>query len=321
LIDGNLNSYNAVAGSVVVDTLWAVCTYKNTSGNNDTAVFSIDSVGPTGLPVTSKSYTTITVPLYKGVTFTSNTGTETLPGTSADTIYEIWCIPNFTLPRNHIHFSVNLTFLGSKADTFDIGYGFPLSTCSSTCGNPYDYANPHTSVGHTYTDTRTINVNSYLWMFQEYYNNTPTMQPSANGTIISFYQPNDYEWNVCSATCATDTMYFYEQDMAIAASISIADTSTLGVKTINASGLSVAQNTPNPFNKTTQISYNLTKSSDVTFSVYDMTGRVLVNNVYTNSAAGAHTINLSANSFSPGIYFYSFNVNGSIVTKKMVITE
>jgi hypothetical protein len=95
----------------------------------------------------------------------------------------------------------------------------------------------------------------------------------------------------------------------------------LGVKSINQSGLFVDQNYPNPFNKTTQISYTLTKSSDVTFSVYDMTGRVLINNVYTNSGAGDHTITLSANTFSPGVYFYTFNVNGNKVTKKMVITE
>jgi hypothetical protein len=217
------------------------------------------------------------------------------------------------VPAGYIHFDINLTFHGSKADTFELGYGFPLMTCSSSCGS-YDYANPHTFVGAPFTDTRTIDVNSFAngWIYS--YGVTTTL-PTANGTIFG---ANNYEWNVCPGSCTTDTMYLYEQDYAIAASITNYPT---GIANINSNGLSVAQNYPNPFNKTTQINYSLTKSSDVTFSVYDMTGRVLVNNVYTNATPGTHTVSLSANSFSPGVYFYSFDVNGSKVTNKMVITE
>jgi hypothetical protein len=109
------------------------------------------------------------------------------------------------------------------------------------------------------------------------------------------------------------------QDIALFAEVSFRNPT--GVNEVATSGLSVGQNYPNPFNKETTISYSLTKSSDVTFTIYDMTGRILTNNNYGSVASGQHTINLSANSFSPGIYFYSFNVNGSVVTKKMVITE
>jgi hypothetical protein len=86
-------------------------------------------------------------------------------------------------------------------------------------------------------------------------------------------------------------------------------------------GLSVAQNYPNPFSKNTQITYTLAKLSDVNFTVYDMTGRVLINNIYSNTSPGEHTINLSANALSSGVYFYSFNINGVIITKNMVITK
>ncbi len=317
LEDGALNSYNM--STVYVDTLWVICVYKNTSGMNDTLQFNVDKVSPTtGLP-TATVYQTINVPIYKGVTFTTNNGTLKLPGTTTDSLYTAIAIPatNLQLPPGVIHFAVNVTFLGSKLDTFELGYGFPLSTCPGGACNTYDYANPPTAVGHLYTDTRTINVNSYAngWL---YYNATTTTYPDAQGCIFANFQANNYEWNVCPGTCTTDTMLFYEQDYAIAASITDYPTA---ISTVNANGLSVGQNYPNPFNKTTQITYSLTKSSDVTFSIYDMTGRVLVNNVYNNSGAGQHIINLDANSFSPGVYFYTFNVNGSTVTKKMVITE
>ena len=61
--------------------------------------------------------------------------------------------------------------------------------------------------------------------------------------------------------------------------------------------------------------------SNVAFSVYDMTGRELVHNNYTTVAPGNHVITIQANRFTPGIYFYSFNVNGTKVTRKMVITQ
>jgi hypothetical protein len=312
LIDGSLNPYNAT--TVSVDTLWLICAYKNTSAANDTLVFTIKNLPASGLP-TGATYTTAVVPIYPGVTFATTGGNLVLPGNNLDTLYEAIAIPNFMLPAGQIHFDVNVTFNGSKADTFELGYGFPLNTCSSACGS-YDYANPGTYVGHLFTDTKTIHVNSYANGWQLYYSNVVTTLPTANGTIFG---ANNYEWNVCPGTCTTDTMFLYEQDYAVAASVT--DVYTTGIKTVTGAGLSVSQNFPNPFNKNTEITYNLTKSSDVTFSVYDMTGRVLVNNVYTNSGAGDHVINLSANTFSPGVYFYSFNVNGSVVTKKMVITE
>jgi len=97
--------------------------------------------------------------------------------------------------------------------------------------------------------------------------------------------------------------------------------STLGVNNIPAPEFSISQNTPNPFNQSTVIKYNLTKSSNVVFTVYDMTGRELTNSTYSTVAPGQHSIELAANQFTPGVYLYTFNINGVKVTKRMVITE
>ncbi len=115
----------------------------------------------------------------------------------------------------------------------------------------------------------------------------------------------------------TDGDNFY-QDINIFA---LVDLDPSGINEVNSPGFSVAQNYPNPFNVQTQINYNLTKSSDVVFSVYDMTGRELMNNSLSTVAPGQHTINISANQFTPGVYMYTFNVNGNVVTKRMVITQ
>lgn len=310
IVDGADNIYSATPGTMVVDTIWALVGYKNTTNTNDTVIFSIDHVDGTGYP-TATSYTTVTVPMYHYVTF----GANVLPGTSVDSLYYIYTVVNYTIPSGS-NFAVSVTFNGPKADTFDLAYGFPYSTCSG-----FDYANTFTICGNTFTSgaPRTINVNSYCTMLQEYYSNVPSMQPEANGCILTaLLGANNYEWNVCPAS-SIDTMHFYEQDYAIAASVTFNDNTS--VPSVTGNGLSVGQNYPNPFSNQTQISYSVTKSSDVTFSICDITGRVIMNNNLNQVAPGEHVININANTFSPGVYFYTFDVNGSKVTRKMIITK
>lgn len=160
--------------------------------------------------------------------------------------------------------------------------------------------------------------NSYLTGWEAYQAKpyTAVMWPNTSGEIYgSGFATN--EWYNCGA----DTEYFPYQDLAIFSTVSYTNNLTTGISNVVNNGFNVNQNQPNPFNQTTTINYSLTKSSNVEFSVYDMAGRKVMANTYTEVTPGQHTIKLGANEFSPGIYFYSFNVNGNVVTKKMVITE
>jgi hypothetical protein len=212
-----------------------------------------------------------------------------------------------------------MTVVGSKMDTIGLFYFSQASACTSG-----SITSAYTTVG--IPDGRQTNVNSFitgLYWFNAAFNHGtgtamtwPTYENTYPGLCLNGggYYYYDQVFSGCS-----DTAYFPEQDLGLLASIDYG--TDLGVNNIAASGLSVGQNFPNPFNKETTISYSLTKSSDVTFTVYDITGRVITTNNYGSVAPGQYNINLSANTFSPGIYFYTFNVNGSVVTKKMVITE
>ncbi len=86
-------------------------------------------------------------------------------------------------------------------------------------------------------------------------------------------------------------------------------------------GISSLTNCPNPFNKTTTISYELANPSEVKFEVYDITGRKLmtINEGFKN--AGKNTTLLNASGFSKGIYFYTLKANGQSVTKRMVVID
>lgn len=87
------------------------------------------------------------------------------------------------------------------------------------------------------------------------------------------------------------------------------------------SAFNVGQNVPNPFNNTSYINYSIDEASDVTFSVVDMTGKVVMNVDEGTKAAGDYRMNLNANNFAEGVYFYTFTFGDKKVTKKMVITK
>ncbi|MDA3871869.1 MAG: T9SS type A sorting domain-containing protein [Candidatus Marinimicrobia bacterium] len=85
-------------------------------------------------------------------------------------------------------------------------------------------------------------------------------------------------------------------------------------------------NYPNPFNPTTNIKFELSKSQKVEISVYSISGkkvRTLVNNTME---AGYHTINWDATDDSgtkvaSGVYIYQMKCNGKIFTNKMILAK
>lgn len=86
------------------------------------------------------------------------------------------------------------------------------------------------------------------------------------------------------------------------------------------------QNYPNPFNPSTTISFELLEESDVTISIYDMTGRLIIKLLDQTMTAGSKTViwnsmDKTGIPVSGGIYFYNIE-NGDInLTKKMVLLK
>jgi hypothetical protein len=84
----------------------------------------------------------------------------------------------------------------------------------------------------------------------------------------------------------------------------------------------LAQNRPNPFQSGTTITYQLNKkASIVSFNVYDVAGKQVMNIDEGSRGAGQYNIELDATEFTTGLYYYSLTVNGQKLTRKMVVTE
>ncbi|MGP8216063.1 MAG: T9SS type A sorting domain-containing protein [Bacteroidia bacterium] len=303
------NGYSSSTNNVVVvDSLDIPIVQGNKSGKNDTLIVQITTLGKYGIPSTKVLWADT---LIQDTGFNGK-GNSWLMGGDV-----LQLAPNLTLSGT-TKFAVVLKYYdNTKMDTCGFFYGSVAYTCAAVGTNPLPDTTYFGGVipvpGPSFRNKITANsfTTGYTYYTAANFNGPALTLPSTTyGDAFEYVE------------CTPDTLPGMDwQDIAIFAEVSVTDTSTAGVNNITSDGLSIGQNFPNPYNKTTQINYSLTKSSDVVFSVCDITGREIIKNTYSEVTAGQHIISLSANQFTPGIYFYTFNVNGKAVTKKMVITE
>jgi len=101
----------------------------------------------------------------------------------------------------------------------------------------------------------------------------------------------------------------------------------LGIEDANPMGPGQIRNAPNPFNATTNISFNLNQSSPVSISIYNIAGQ-LVNTLADNQSfnEGSNSIQWngcgeSGTRVSPGVYFCRLNANGISQTHRMLLVK
>jgi hypothetical protein len=81
------------------------------------------------------------------------------------------------------------------------------------------------------------------------------------------------------------------------------------------------QNYPNPFNPTTNISFSIPESGNVSIKVYNTLGAEITTLISENMPAGNHVVTFDATDLPTGIYFYSLNSNNVSMTKKMLLLK
>ena len=80
------------------------------------------------------------------------------------------------------------------------------------------------------------------------------------------------------------------------------------------------QNTPNPFSNETEIAFELPEASMVTITVYDVTGKVIMNSSETFDK-GYNSVKMSKNDLkgTSGVLYYKVENNGFVAVKKMIL--
>ncbi len=99
-----------------------------------------------------------------------------------------------------------------------------------------------------------------------------------------------------------------------------------GTETVMPLTYSLADNFPNPFNPTTNITYAIPASNHVTIKIYNSLGQTVKTLVDQYMSAGTYQItwdgtNLNGVTVPSGVYFYQMQSSHFNVTKKMLLMK
>ena len=87
------------------------------------------------------------------------------------------------------------------------------------------------------------------------------------------------------------------------------------------SGVNSISASPNPFGATTTFMVNLTQSTDVEITVYDVTGQKVETVKDETMNAGSYAIVWTPASLADGVYFVQMVIDGQTTTKRIVHTS
>jgi hypothetical protein len=122
------------------------------------------------------------------------------------------------------------------------------------------------------------------------------------------YDVGEFEWSSSSG-------YFAVKLVGELDFVSISDPAAKPVT------FELSQNYPNPFNPSTTIAYQLPMQGDVSFTVFDVSGRKVHAKTFSNQPVGSHSISFNAENLSSGVYFYQLKVGETAQTKRMVLMK
>lgn len=285
---------DSVIQGFTIDSVGLIIGHSNHSATNDTIIVQIDSIDIATGYLFPKVLHADTVVTPVGLSPSNNW---------LNPITKYVNTNSYLLASKQHKFAIMVSYYGSKIDTMGFLPGFGYSTCHGGGSGPIPR---QTNIGYTFGP---LKANSLTWGYKYFFRGITDTIPKINGYTSGLIVP-------CSNP---NSRFWYFQDNPISVYVSFHNVT--GLNELKENDYSISQNYPNPFNKTSSISYELKKEADVEFYITDLAGRKLVSRHSPETSPGRYSINLQAALFSPGIYLYTFIVNGSAVTRKMVVTQ
>lgn len=287
--------------SITIDSVFMFLGHENnsgTAGNVDVNIIGLNSSG----------YPTSTI---------LNTQSFSAPVTGLNPANNQYNFPivkgiavGYTLPVGTNKFGVRIDYTGNTMDTMGIMYGAVASTdpCltltyTDAGGSPV----PGTPVESHYAR------NSY--QFINGYNLTIPTSATGGSHTGDYY----FDCDGSGGPTAGDGFSMY-QNMGIWVKIT-ANATVVGVNEQKNPITRIEQNYPNPFSTNSVVNYALANATNVTFTVTDMAGKVVMSENYGQQGAGAHSININGNNLESGIYYYTLTAGTSKETRKMTVVK
>ncbi|MEL6721095.1 MAG: T9SS type A sorting domain-containing protein, partial [Bacteroidota bacterium] len=80
------------------------------------------------------------------------------------------------------------------------------------------------------------------------------------------------------------------------------------------------QNTPNPFDESTTIAFDLPQAKEATLEIRDVNGK-LIYRLNQEFEAGENQVRIDRKALTTGVLYYTLEVEGYKMTKRMVVLE
>ncbi|MBX3006796.1 MAG: T9SS type A sorting domain-containing protein [Melioribacteraceae bacterium] len=81
------------------------------------------------------------------------------------------------------------------------------------------------------------------------------------------------------------------------------------------------QNYPNPFNPSTEISFSISNTEEVSLEVYNMIGQKVAVLINETMNAGSHSVKFNAFNMASGVYLYKLTAGKFVSIKKMILLK
>jgi|GEM_PF-1532488 len=94
-----------------------------------------------------------------------------------------------------------------------------------------------------------------------------------------------------------------------------------GIESVEIDPVNGLMNYPNPFSKSTIISYELESPADVKLDVYSITGRKVKSLLNEFQNVGLHEVTFTSDAMPDGVYFYKLDTGSSVSVGKMILNR
>ncbi len=255
---------------------------------------------------------------FLGSNLNVNSQTEILLNNSFDDAlnnWEVWGETNGTAEIDNTSVlegtnSAKITLTGGGGESWEFGFA---QSISGGLISGKSYTVKYTAVANTdITVEQVIQEVNSPW--DNYYTSTLSVGTSPQTFEETFVADVTGECNYVFQLGAIGTGNIVWLD-----DIHLIELAGSNVTDIQNSGITLSQNVPNPANYLTAIKFTLEKPDFVNISIYDISGKKIIDAVNNNFPAGNNTVDINVENLKSGIYFYTLKTSDLSKTMKMNI--
>jgi acyl-CoA thioesterase-1 len=85
--------------------------------------------------------------------------------------------------------------------------------------------------------------------------------------------------------------------------------------------IAIGQNYPNPTQGSAKVDFSLSQAGHVLITLFGMQGKPLRVLIDSYQDAGYHTLSINLNDLSTGMYIYTMQVGGQLLSKKLLLVK